>query len=40
MITIMRRMMYRISESIAKRNKDLIIINGESIQTSSKSNIK
>ncbi len=31
MITIMRRMMYRISESIAKRNKDLIIINGESV---------
>ena len=31
MITIMRRMMYRISESIAERNKDLIIINGESV---------
>lgn len=30
-ITIMRRMMYRISEAIAKTQKDLIIINGESI---------
>lgn len=31
MITIMRRMMYRISEKIAKRNRALILINGESI---------
>ena len=31
MITIMRRMMYRISEKIMARNKDLILINGESI---------
>ena len=31
MITILRRMMYRISEQIAKKNKDLILINGESI---------
>ncbi len=30
-ITIMRRMMYRISEKVAKKNKDLIIVNGESI---------
>ncbi len=30
-ITIMRRMMYRIMEKIAKKNKGLIIINGESI---------
>ena len=30
-ITIMRRMMYRIMEKLAKRNKGLIIINGESI---------
>ena len=30
-ITIMRRMMYRIMERLAKRNKGLIIINGESI---------
>ena len=30
-ITIMRRMMYRIMEKIAKRNKGLIIVNGESI---------
>lgn len=30
-ITILRRMMYRISEEIAKRNKALILINGESI---------
>lgn len=31
MITIMRRMMYRISEEIMKRRKCLILINGESI---------
>ena len=31
MITIMRRMMYRIMEKLAKRNKGLVIINGESI---------
>lgn len=31
MITILRRMMYRISEQIARKNKDLILINGESI---------
>ena len=31
MITIMRRMMYRISEKIAKKNKCHCIINGESI---------
>lgn len=31
LITIMRRMMYRIAERIAKRNKHLAIINGESI---------
>ncbi len=31
MITIMRRMMYRISERVAKNNKCKIIINGESI---------
>ena len=30
-ITIMRRMMYRIMERLAKRNKGLIIVNGESI---------
>ena len=30
-ITIMRRMMYRIAERIADKNKDLILINGESI---------
>jgi len=30
-ITIMRRMMYRISEEIAKRNNCLILLNGESI---------
>ena len=30
-ITIMRRMMYRIMECLAKRNKGLVIINGESI---------
>ena len=30
-ITIMRRMMYRIMEKLAKRNKGLIIVNGESI---------
>lgn len=31
LITIMRRMMYRISESIARRNNCKIIVNGESI---------
>lgn len=31
MITILRRMMYRISEQIARKNKDLILINGESV---------
>lgn len=31
MITIMRRMMYRISEKVAKENDDLVIINGESV---------
>ena len=31
LVTIMRRMMYRISERIAKHNNDLAIINGESI---------
>ena len=30
-ITIMRRMMYRITEKLAKRNKCLVICNGESI---------
>ena len=30
-ITIMRRMMYRIMEKLAKRNKGLVIVNGESI---------
>ena len=30
-ITIMRRMMYRIMERLAKKNKALIIVNGESI---------
>jgi thiamine biosynthesis protein ThiI len=30
-ITIMRRMMYRIAERIAEQNKDLILLNGESI---------
>ena len=30
-ITIMRRMMYRISEKVAKRRNDLAIINGESV---------
>lgn len=30
-ITIMRRMMYRIATNIAKRNNDLVLINGESI---------
>ncbi len=30
-ITIMRRMMYRIATEIAKRNDDVILINGESI---------
>jgi thiamine biosynthesis protein ThiI len=31
MITILRRMMYRIAERLAKKNKDLVLINGESI---------
>ena len=31
MITILRRMMYRISEKVAKKTKSKIIINGESI---------
>lgn len=31
MITILRRMMYRISERVAKKNKHLVLINGESI---------
>ena len=31
MITIMRRMMYRISENVARKNNDLVIINGESV---------
>jgi thiamine biosynthesis protein ThiI len=31
LVTIMRRMMYRISERIARHNNDLAIINGESI---------
>ena len=31
LITILRRMMYRISERIAKKNKALVLINGESI---------
>jgi len=31
MITIMRRMMYRISEKLAKKRKCLVIINGESV---------
>ena len=31
LITIMRRMMYRIAEKIAKRNKCLSIVNGESV---------
>lgn len=30
-ITIMRRMMYRIAEKIADKNRDLILVNGESI---------
>ena len=30
-ITVMRRMMYRISEKVAKRRNDLAIINGESV---------
>ena len=30
-ITIMRRMMYRIAERIADKNKDLILLNGESV---------
>lgn len=30
-MTVMRRMMYRISEQVAKRNKCLAIVNGESI---------
>ncbi len=31
MITIMRRMMYRIAEKVMDKNKDLILINGESV---------
>ena len=31
LITIMRRMMYRIAERVAKRNKCLAIVNGESV---------
>ena len=31
MITIMRRMMYRISEKVMEKNKDLVLINGESV---------
>lgn len=31
MITIMRRMMYRISEQVARKRKALVIINGESV---------
>lgn len=31
MITIMRRMMYRISEEVARKRKALVIINGESV---------
>ncbi len=31
LITIMRRMMYRIAEKLARRNKHLAIINGESV---------
>lgn len=31
MITIMRRMMYRISQKVAENNNDLVIINGESV---------
>ena len=31
MITIMRRMMYRISEKVARKRKALVIINGESV---------
>ena len=31
LITIMRRMMYRIAERVAKKNKCLAIVNGESI---------
>ncbi|MBR2138583.1 MAG: tRNA 4-thiouridine(8) synthase ThiI [Bacilli bacterium] len=31
LITIMRRMMYRIAEKVAKRNKCLAIVNGESV---------
>jgi len=31
MITILRRMMYRISEEVARKNKHLVLINGESI---------
>lgn len=30
-ITIMRRMMYRIAERIADKNRDLVLINGESV---------
>ena len=31
MITIMRRMMYRISEKVIDKNKALVLINGESV---------
>ena len=31
MITILRRMMYRIATRVAKRNKHLVLINGESV---------
>ena len=31
MITILRRMMYRISEKVARNKKELVLINGESI---------
>lgn len=31
MITIMRRMMYKITEKLAKKQKNLVIVNGESI---------
>ena len=31
MITIMRRMMYRIAEKVMDKNKDLVLINGESV---------
>ena len=31
MITILRRMMYRISEKVANKNNDVVLVNGESI---------